>query len=74
MRNCLAKLLICLLLSASTLMADDSGQAHSPPEPSAEDLKIIAMMEILQMMDLAEEMEMVKEIDYLIEDRHDENN
>jgi hypothetical protein len=71
MMKYLAPLILYLLFGAATACAENP-QGETVPAPSAEDLKIIAMLEILQMMDLAEEMDMVKEMDYLIEDRHDE--
>jgi hypothetical protein len=71
MMKYLAPLIFALLFGAATACAENA-QGETVPAPSAEDLKIIAMLEILQMMDLAEEMDMVKEMDYLIEDRHDE--
>lgn len=71
MSKLMAIILLCLLAGATPVRA-----AEKPVQPerlSAEDLKVVAVMEILQLMDLAEDMDLVKDMDYLIEDDANES-
>jgi len=73
MPNFITIILACLLIGAVSARAAEKQPPMNPTETSAEDLKVVALMEILEMMDLAEEMDMVKDINYLIEDDQNEN-
>ena len=66
-------ILVCLLMGAVSARAAEKQDPMNPTATSAEDLKVVAVMEILEMMDLAEEMDMVKDINCLIEDDQNEN-
>ena len=68
-----AIILLCLLAVATPVRAAEDPVPEPPESISAEDLKVVAVMEILQLMDLAEDMDMVKDIDYLIEDDANES-
>ncbi len=55
-------------------MADGGTAPPKPSEqPSKEDLKIIAVMDILQLMDLMESIDIIKDMDVLIEENQNEN-
>jgi len=50
--------------------------AETRPEriqPSREDLKVIAVMEILELMDLMEQIDMMKDLEFLAEEDQNEN-
>lgn len=68
-----AIILLCLLAGASPVRAAEKPVPEQPEGLSAEDLKVVAVMEILQLMELAEEMDMVKDINCLIEDDPNES-
>jgi len=67
-------IILATLLWAGSAMAD-GGRAQTKPsqQPSKEDLKIIAVMDILQLMDLIESIDIIKDIDVLIEENQNEN-
>ena len=73
MRKWIAIIAVLMSLTAVSAGADSKAEDKPAPPPSAEDMHVIALLEILQMMDLAQEMDMVNEIDYLIEDHQNEN-
>jgi hypothetical protein len=68
-----AIILLCLLAGATPVRAAEKAAPERSESISAEDLKVVAVMEILQLMDLAEDMNMVKDMDYLIEDDANES-
>ena len=66
-------ILLSLLIGAAPALADPQQPAAPPAQISAEDRRVVAMLEILQLMDLAEDMEMMKDMNYLVEDEDDAN-
>ena len=73
MPKLVAIIVLCLLAGATPVRAAEKPAPEQPESISAEDLKVVAAMEILQLMDLAEDMNMVKDMDYLIEDDANES-
>ncbi len=73
MPDFLTIILLFLLMGTVSAQAEEKQLPARPPQMSAEDLKVVAVMEILELMDLAEEMDMVKEINCLIEDDQNES-
>jgi hypothetical protein len=72
MGRLLAQIVLILMLVAGPAHARDKAAKAPPPQPTAEDLKIIAMMEELQLMDMAKDMEMIKDMDHLVEENQNE--
>ena len=68
MPNLPALILLCLLAVVTPVRAAEKPDPEPAEELTAEDLKIVAVMEILQLMDMVEEIDMVKDFNYLIED------
>jgi hypothetical protein len=68
-----AIVLLCLLAGACPVRAQEAPVPEQPSGISAEDLKIVAVLEILQLMDLAENLDMADDMDFLIEEDPNES-
>jgi len=73
MPNLLWIIMLYLLIGAAPALADQQQPAASPAQISAEDRRVVAVLEILQLMDLAEDMDMIKDMNYLVEEDQDAN-
>ena len=73
MPNFLWIIILCLLIGAAPALADPQQPAAPPAQISAEDRRVVAVLEILQLMDLAEDMEMMQDMNYLVEEDQDAN-
>lgn len=73
MRRIMAQIVILLVMAMGPVHAEDSGAPDHPPNPSPDDMEIIAIMEILSLMDLAKEMDMVKDMEDLVEENQNEH-
>jgi hypothetical protein len=72
MGRLLAQFVLILMLLAGPVHSQDKAAKAPPPDPTPEDLKIIAMMEELQLMDMAKDMEMIKDMEHLAEENQNE--
>jgi hypothetical protein len=68
-----ALILLCLLAGVSPVLAAEKPVPESAERLPAEDLKVVAVMEILELMDMVEDIDMVKDFNYLIEDDQNES-
>ena len=69
-----AVVILAILLWVGSAMADGGTTSPQPAEqPSKEDLKIIAMMEMLQLMEMLKNIDIIKDMDVLIEENKNEN-
>jgi hypothetical protein len=73
MPKLVAIIVLCLLAGATPVRAAEKPVPEQTERISAEDLKVVAVMDILELMDLAEDIDMVKDMDYLIEDNANES-
>jgi len=85
MAKLLTWLILCFFLTTASAQengnqikvkpsGDTSGKTLSnATKPSAEDMKIIAVLEILELMDLVEEIDMMKDFEYVFEEDQNEN-
>ena len=72
MGRLLAQIVLILMLVAGPIHAQDKAAKAPSPDPTPEDMEIIAMMEELQLMDMAEDMEMIKDMEHLAEENQNE--